>query len=158
MIVLIPKQVVTAVQAASAKHYPLETGGFLIGLRRGQHIEVTGLTHQAEGDIATRLSFERAGPAHRDHIHAAWSKSAEAETLVGDWHSHPNGSRTASSTDRRAWRKLARSVNQPVLGIIECGVPTPSIYLATKSSYWSATELLPCEEGPDYIAFKRGVR
>jgi integrative and conjugative element protein (TIGR02256 family) len=158
MIVLLPRQIVTAVQSASAKHRPLETGGFLIGLRRGQHIEVTGLTEQGYADIATRISFERADSTHRDYVHAAWSKSDALETLVGDWHSHPNSSGAPSSTDRRAWRKLARNVNQSVLGLIESGDSVPSVYLATKSSYWSAIELLPSEQGEDYIAYERRSR
>jgi integrative and conjugative element protein (TIGR02256 family) len=153
MIVLVPKPILGAVREAAAKHFPRETGGFLIGLRRGSHIEVTGLTQQSDGDIATRVSFERISPAHREEVHAAWSKSGKTETLVGDWHSHPNGSGRASSTDRRAWRKLARSLERNVIGMIEFGPVTPSLYLVTKSSYLFAAELQPYEEGSDYLAY-----
>lgn len=150
---LLSKRVVATVHCARARFNPFETGGFLIGVRRGLHIEVTGLTHQAEGDIATRTSFERVGVAHRERIHAAWRTSGEIETLVGDWHSHPRGPRSPSSIDRSAWRTLACSVRQPVLGLIEHGAATPSLYLATELRAPFATELVLCEEGLEHLAF-----
>jgi integrative and conjugative element protein (TIGR02256 family) len=159
--VLVPKEVLAAIRDASHYHHPLETGGFLIGLRRGPHIEVTGLTHQAEGDIATRMTFDRAAPTHRERIHRAWRESIETETLVGDWHSHPEGLGHPSATDRRAWRKLAIALKQPVLGLIETDSIGPNLYLATAARFRSVAELRPCEERLDHITFesaKSGAR
>lgn len=154
MYVLLSKEVLAAICEASRYRYPLETGGFLIGLRRGPHIEVTDLTQQSEGDIATRVTFDRAAAAHRERIHGAWRDSVEIETLVGDWHSHPEGSGHPSSTDRRAWRKLASALKQSVVGLIESDSGKPNLYLATTARFRSVTELRPCEDGADYIAFE----
>jgi integrative and conjugative element protein (TIGR02256 family) len=152
--VLVCKEVLSAIRDASHYRHPLETGGFLIGLRRGPHIEVTGLTQQAEGDIATRASFDRAGPAHRENIHRAWRDSIEIETLVGDWHSHPEGPALPSPTDRRAWRKLVAALKQPVLGLIESDSGKPNLYLVTAARFRSVITLRTCEEGPEHITFE----
>ena len=153
MLVLLHKRVVVAVHAARARHHPNETGGFLIGLRRGINMEVTSLTQQAKGDIATPTSFERAAVEHRNRIHAIWRSSSGFETLVGDWHSHPRGLGAPSWADRKAWRTLARGLQLPVVGLIDSGGSIPSLYLATGSRLRGATRLLPCEEDLYHLAF-----
>lgn len=153
MYVVVSKAVVATIRTASNRYHPLETGGFLIGLRRGPHIEVTGLTQQTAGDVATCVTFERIAPTHREKINRAWRDSLEMETVVGDWHSHPEGPGYPSPTDRRAWRKLAAALNQPVIGLIESESGKLNLYLATAARFRSVTELRSCEDGPDHMAF-----
>lgn len=112
------------------RHLPNETGGFLIGSRRGHHVEVTGLTIQGPGDVASRTTFERRCPSHAERINAAWRASGAIETMVGDWHSHPRGGAVPSEVDSHAWRQLIRSTGLPMVGIIDAGAAVPAVYLA----------------------------
>lgn len=130
-LVLLPKRVVGAVQAERKRHLPRETGGFLIGVRRGPHIEVTSLTEQGPGDASTYTSFDRCCASHRQRIHSVWKLSEGLESLVGDWHSHPRGTSDASSIDRSAWRTLVRTSQQAIVGLIDAGAAVPSLYLAS---------------------------
>lgn len=149
---LLPKWIIATVRRQREEHLPSETGGFLIGERRGPHIQVTGLTHQGRGDIATRTSFERSCPSHRDAIHHAWRLSDGMQSLVGDWHSHPCGSADASSTDMSAWRTLARTSRRPIIGLIDAG-GLPKIYFAAENYRPFATSLEVEEETIDDYAY-----
>lgn len=149
---LLPKWIITTVHRQREEHLPRETGGFLIGERRGPHVQVTGLTRQGRGDIATRTSFERNCPSHRDAIHRAWRLSDGMQSLVGDWHSHPYGSADASSTDMSAWRTLARTSRRPIIGLIDAG-GLPKIYFATENYRPFATLLEVEEEAMDHYAY-----
>lgn len=149
---LFPKRILGTIHAQRERHLPRETGGFLIGERRGPHIDVTSLTQQGRGDIATRNSFERSCGSHRDAIHRAWQRSGGTQSLVGDWHSHPRGTADASSLDIAAWRTLARLSKQPVIGLIDAGA-LPRIYFAAEGNRPFATLLTVEEEALDHYAF-----
>lgn len=149
---IVPKWIKTTIHLQREQHLPCETGGFLIGERRGPHIQVTGLTQQGSGDIATSTSFERNCPSHRDTIHRAWRCSDGMQSLVGDWHSHPLGSATASSTDVSAWRTLARTARKPIIGLIDAG-GLPNIYFAAENRRPFATLLEVEEESLEHYAY-----
>jgi len=149
---LLPKWVIATVHQQREEHLPRETGGFLIGERRGPHIQITGLTHQGQGDIATRTSFERGCSSHREAIHRAWRLSDGMQSLVGDWHSHPCGSADASSTDKSAWRTLARTSRRPIIGLIHAG-GLRKIYFAAEINRPFATLLEVEEEAIDHYAY-----
>lgn len=101
-----------------SRHLPLETGGFLLGLRRGDHIEITDVTTQGSADIAGPMSFERADLSHARIAQAAWESRGRVTAIVGDWHSHPSGRPVPSGIDRKAWRTLTKSLEAPAVGII----------------------------------------
>jgi integrative and conjugative element protein (TIGR02256 family) len=149
---LVPKWIMTAIRLQRGEHLPRETGGFLIGERRGPHIQVTGLTKQGRGDIATCTSFERSCSSHRDAVHHAWRRSDGMQSLVGDWHSHPCGSADASSTDVSAWRTLARTSRKPIIGLIDAG-GLPKAYFAAETNRPFATLLEVEEEALDHYAY-----
>jgi integrative and conjugative element protein (TIGR02256 family) len=127
--ILIPKALHEDLLADRLAHLPRETGGFLIGQRRGPHIEVTTATRQAVDDVATRVSFERADPSHTNLAVDAWTQDGGLSGLVGDWHSHPTGGPHPSGLDERAWRKLATAERAPVVGLI-LGEGSTALYLA----------------------------
>lgn len=149
---LLPKWIITAVRLQREEHLPQETGGFLIGERRGPHIQVTCLTLQGGADIATRTSFERRCSSHRDAIHRVWRLSDGMQSLVGDWHTHPCGSAEASSTDKSAWRTLTRTANRPIIGLIDAG-GLPKIYYASEHNRPLATLLEVEDEAIDHYAY-----
>ncbi|PXA86547.1 hypothetical protein DMC47_34410 [Nostoc sp. 3335mG] len=157
MIVLVPKSVVLAIGLERARHLPLETGGFLIGTRRGPHIDVTGYTDQGPDDVATRTSFERLCASHRARIHAAWKASGHVESLVGDWHSHPIGSANPSSIDCSAWRTLVRTSGKTMVGVVDAGAEIPSVYLAAEAQRPFARQMSLEEEATGMLAFRGEV-
>lgn len=127
--ILMPRSVVENLSTERQRHLPDETGGFLIGLRRGKHIEVTDATYQGPTDRATRYSFERLDPGHERKAAAAWEGRDGLASIIGDWHSHPVGYAEPSGTDRHAWRVLAASVKAPVIGIIMADRGPPGVFL-----------------------------
>ena len=155
MLVLVPQHVLATIRRERSTYLPRETGGFLIGLRRGDHIEVTSLTRQADDDIATSSSFERASASHRKAILAAWTRSAELETLVGDWHSHPDGARHASATDHRSWSKLVKVTGQPVVGLIDCGASLPFAFSSAGRWLNKVAELDKIEDAGGCVVFRK---
>lgn len=116
--VVLPCGLIEDLQRQRRECLPRETGGFLLGLRRGPHLDVTRATRQVEGDVALPYSFHRTGIGHGATAVAQWEASDGYVTIVGDWHSHPYGPPDPSGTDRTAWRDLSRSVRGPVVGII----------------------------------------
>lgn len=154
--VLLSKKVADEIRLARQVRLPKETGGFLIGLRRGPHIEITDLTHQGTGDYASHTSFERRDPRHRKKILASWRASGSTESLVGDWHSHPCGAPEPSATDRKAWKTLAQAVGRPVIGVIEAASSTPGVFLAVRRGIRFGVRLEMVEEGQDYFLFAEG--
>jgi integrative and conjugative element protein (TIGR02256 family) len=149
---LLPKWILGAIHTQRERHLPRETGGFLIGERRGPHIEVTGLTQQGNGDVATNNSFERSCSSHRKAIHRAWRRSDGTQSLIGDWHSHPRGTADASSVDVAAWRTLARISERPVIGLIDDGA-SPQTYFAAEGNQPFAVLLKVAEEAEDHYVF-----
>lgn len=127
--VLIPTTLLAELKAARTAGLPLETGGFLIGRRRGAHLEVTQATYQGVNDVATRTSFDRADRAHTASAVSAWRADAGLSDVVGDWHSHPSGAGAPSDTDLRAWWTLAQAKRRPIVGLI-LGDETLSLHMA----------------------------
>lgn len=116
--VLIPKALVAELVAARGEHLPDETGGFLLGQRRDGDIEIVSATRQGPDDKATPSSFERNDASHHLIAFDRWKRDAGRTGYAGDWHSHPAGDGSPSSTDRRAWSVLYDHSRGPIVGII----------------------------------------
>ena len=116
--VIIPVAIGKAMQAERSKHLPRETGGFLLGLRRGESIEVSEFTPQSTQDQADASSFERIDPDHQRRATKAWVRANGLVGLIGDWHTHPFGAGTPSSADKAAWCTLIDAMDAPGIGII----------------------------------------
>lgn len=143
--ILIPLALIADLEAARATRLPLETGGFLIGRRRGVHLELTRATYQGVYDIATRTSFDRADRAHTDQAVAAWRADKGLSDVVGDWHSHPIGAASPSTTDLHAWHRLAQVKRRPVVGVI-LGDGTFSVFLTAVRGALTSVRLVAIEE------------
>jgi integrative and conjugative element protein (TIGR02256 family) len=116
--VVLPADLLDDLQRRRRMRLPFETGGFLLGKRRGRHLEVTSATDQAPDDVATWRSFERIDRSHGAAAISEWQSSGGVVAIIGDWHSHPYGPPHPSPADRKAWRQLCRAVRGPCLGII----------------------------------------
>lgn len=153
---MVPRAVVDRIRVQRLQCLPVETGGFLLGKRRGHHLEVTGVTEQQAQDIATAYTFERRDPAHAHVIEAEWRRSRALITVIGDWHSHPSGFGNPSGTDKKAWRTLARAVAQPVIGLIDAGTTLPTLFYTHENHLFASTVKLQVvsEEDTD-LAYSR---
>ncbi len=153
---VIPRAVVDRIRAQRLRRLPAETGGFLLGMRRGHHLEITGATEQQAQDVATAYTFERRDPAHARAIESEWRRSKALITVLGDWHTHPYGSGDPSGMDKKAWRTLARAVAQPVIGLIDAGTPLPTFFYTREKTLFASTFKLDVisEEAAD-LAYSR---
>src|SRR5690349_5610152 len=116
--VLLPKTLLARLLEERQRFLPNETGGYLLGLKRRSHIEITDATFQADGDIASPTSFERADRSHFETAVTAWKADEGKTGYVGDWHSHPVGSGTPSGIDRATWASLQRHADTDIVGLI----------------------------------------
>ncbi|MDD2776789.1 MAG: Mov34/MPN/PAD-1 family protein [Gallionella sp.] len=85
-----------------------ESGGILLGLRRGAHFEVTSATAPTQFDKQSRFHFKRDSIGHSTIATEAWKRSGGYITYIGEWHTHPEHNPTPSSIDLQAWRELTR--------------------------------------------------
>lgn len=139
--VLLPRAVLDIMLKERAARLPKETGGFLLGHRRGSHIEIVEATLQAKMDLASETSFERIDLHHRHRAEAVWEWSAGRIGLVGDWHTHPFGPPLPSMADRNAWRKLVASIRGNGVGII-LAEGEPGVFVAPRR--WSLLGAKQC--------------
>jgi integrative and conjugative element protein (TIGR02256 family) len=86
-----------------------ESGGILMGYRRGVHIHVTECTFPHQFDRQSRLRyFRHAGYHHRIAVQR-WYETGETLDYVGEWHTHPEDAPVPSSIDVFHWRQIAES-------------------------------------------------
>lgn len=82
-----------------------EAGGILIGSYRENHIHIVSATTPKSEDIRTRFSFFRRSPEHQAIATRAWKSSKKTQTIVGEWHTHPENDPAPSSLDLAEWWK-----------------------------------------------------
>lgn len=95
-----------------------EAGGILLGLRRGDHVHVRGLTQPGPDDRRSRTSFHRARAFHQEQALQQWRASGGMTDYLGEWHTHPESAPTPSGTDIAEWRALQRCYPDPLLFLI----------------------------------------
>ena len=102
---------------------PWEVGGWLLGYwteDRSTIIVTHGTPPAARGSA---FGITISGRGHRGRFDEAWASTNGKVTFIGDWHTHPGGPTTPSSTDRRAMRQLAKDGDY--------GTPEPLIAIAS---------------------------
>lgn len=156
-LVVLPRSLSKRLIDERAQRMPLETGGFLLGLRRGDDMEVTDVTSQGMGDRATRYSFERRGAHHQRSATQAWNDGGGLVGLIGDWHSHPSGGGEASETDYHAWGKLLKSIRKPGVGVIASPAGLSIYRLEQLRRRVFATEMVLIEESDTDLVFASGA-
>jgi integrative and conjugative element protein (TIGR02256 family) len=96
-----------------------ESGGILLGYRRGAHLHVVQATTPGHGDHGTRGSFRRSANGHREQALSGWHSSDHTLDYLGEWHTHPEPMPSPSGTDHRAWRELlAARLGRPLVFMI----------------------------------------
>lgn len=115
----------SAVLATFAGHAQLapnatECGGILLGMVRGNNLQVTEATTPFPRDKQKRFCFERTPYGHRKIAAARWLSSSGLVRYLGEWHTHPEDTPSPSEIDRNEWATLAarRKDGRPTLSII----------------------------------------
>jgi len=95
-----------------------ESGGVLIGERRGVHVWVRTATPPQRSDLRTRTSFLRRSKKHQEMVNDAWRLSDGAQVYVGEWHTHPEHMPRPSLVDRAGLLVRAMQARQSLVVLI----------------------------------------
>lgn len=107
------------------KNTDAEAGGILLGLRRDDHLHVTGLTTPCPADQRSRMGFQRKDEFHQAKALVAWQESGGVVDYIGEWHSHPERHPSPSSIDIREWKSICLFQRKPMVFLI-AGTFAPS--------------------------------
>lgn len=99
-----------------------ESGGVLLGYRRGVHLHVTRATTPTAHDRRSRTSFERAADGHQAVALEHWSSSSGTGDYLGEWHTHPQDHPTPSGTDLVEWKKILAVPNTKHMVFLIVGI------------------------------------
>ena len=95
-----------------------ESGGILIGERRGRYWVVTDITTPMKGDIQSRVQFVRQDPGHIRASKKICKKSKNSRTYMGEWHTHPQVIPQPSSVDLASWKSIKMDKGSSLVFII----------------------------------------
>lgn len=109
-----------------------ESGGILLGYRRGSHLHIVAATTPQHDDQRMRFRFFRRDLNHQKIAIRQWNLSGNTMDYVGEWHTHPEQDPTPSALDLSEWRKIC-SARQ-----------TQMVFLITG---WTGTLWLGIDEG-----------
>jgi integrative and conjugative element protein (TIGR02256 family) len=107
----IPMTAVERLANAAAAEYPLETGGLIIGYwANSREAVITGVSLSGPKARHSRYSYRPDYEHDIEVIRNVYDASAGVQTYLGDWHTHPNTTRSyLSFKDRRALHRIANS-------------------------------------------------
>lgn len=95
-----------------------ESGGILLGYRRGAHLHVTMATAPQAGDRGWRYLFKRSARHHQEIALHQWNESGRKIDYLGEWHTHPELHPSPSATDLSEWRKICSQRQAPMVFLI----------------------------------------
>lgn len=95
-----------------------ESGGILIGERRGRYWVVTDITTPMKRDIQSRGRFIRQDPGHIKASRKIGKISKNLRTYMGEWHTHPQSIPQPSSVDLASWKSIEIEIGSPLVFII----------------------------------------
>ncbi|PLR21923.1 hypothetical protein SGCZBJ_20375 [Caulobacter zeae] len=128
---------------AGRSRFEMETGGVLVGCRRGGYLHVTDASAPQASDRASPFRFWRSPQGHQAFAEAAWRKSRGHVSYIGEWHSHPEDEPSPSSIDRQSWATTFASHQRPLVFVI---VGRQGLWLSVQSSSASAKALIVRED------------
>jgi integrative and conjugative element protein (TIGR02256 family) len=102
-----PRALLTQIMEQGNQHAPVETGGMLLGWRQERAIVVTAQVEAGPGALRGPRSFTPDGDWQQRRLEEAYEQSGRSVTYLGDWHSHPRGSRHPSPKDRETAAAVA---------------------------------------------------
>jgi integrative and conjugative element protein (TIGR02256 family) len=123
-LVQLPDSLLNVMKAVASDAMPNETGGTLVGhYSEDRRVAfVTQILASTTGARRERSGFFRPSDSVDDQLAKVYRESKGCTHYLGDWHSHPMGNPTPSSTDLSTLRGLAQSTrvatDTPVMIIV----------------------------------------
>lgn len=128
----IDRAVVESILSAAHKSRPFEVGGVLLGPANADRPLITLLIGPGSKSRATRVSFEPDYEYQQAELDRLYEQHDGNLAYLGDWHSHPSGSCTPSTTDVRALLEIRAKPDarcpDPVM--IICGGRSGNVFRA----------------------------
>lgn len=93
-------------QAEADLHYPLETGGIMLGWENGD-IVVSNIIGPGPRAVHRRASFDPDTEWQDHQLAEKYEASGRTLVYLGDWHTHPGGAPTPSRRDRKTLATIA---------------------------------------------------
>lgn len=115
-----------------------ESGGVIIGERRGKHLVVRMISIPNQDDIRKRNFVDRIGAHHQKVVNKAFEDTDGTWQYLGEWHTHPEDYPSPSGTDLKSWNTNLKS-NDPFVLII-----------VGRIKFWVAKKI-----GPKIISLKQ---
>lgn len=144
------QDVLDFVIAEAERALPFETGGAFLGYwSKPEHeVVVTHAVGPGPKALHARDRFVPDSEFHEKEIAYRYTDSERLLSYLGDWHSHPQGTGSLSSTDRRTLKLIAdhqpARATTPIMGV-----------LSTPGSWWLRVWSLLPRRIVDRIAFRR---
>jgi integrative and conjugative element protein (TIGR02256 family) len=124
MKVWISSDILRSLTSEANEHYPLETGGVLIGYWvEPTTVVVTASVGSGPASVHSRFSYQHDHDWEASKIAERYEQSSRLEVYIGDWHTHPDSSRgDLSYADRRSIRRVIKSpearIACPLMGVL----------------------------------------
>jgi integrative and conjugative element protein (TIGR02256 family) len=112
----------------AGSHAPNETGGILLGYRHSAtEVVITDAIGPGPTADHRRTGFRPDAQWQTRELARRYHEAGRRIEYLGDWHTHPGGTTTPSSTDRRTLHAIARHPEarcpQPIMAIIAAEHP-----------------------------------
>lgn len=133
MTVWLARHALRAMQIEGAEKYPLESGGILLGWRRGEDKVVVDIVGPGANALHGRTRFL---PDHKwqvREIDRIFGQTNGDIDYLGDWHTHPDGIAAMSDEDSRTLFRIAKRVRGALMAIL-----AGPDYFAEELGCWSA--------------------
>lgn len=108
--VLVPASVMREMEEEAERHAPHETGGVLLGFAdhvNPRWVQITLQVGPGPHAVHENHHFEPDAMWQTQQVAAAYASSGRISAYLGDWHSHPHGTKRPSGLDRSTARRIA---------------------------------------------------
>jgi integrative and conjugative element protein (TIGR02256 family) len=112
-----------------------ESGGILLGRRRGRHLEVLMATEPSSHDKRSPFFFVREAKGHAEVAEQAWIRGEHQVDYLGEWHTHPQTIPIPSGIDRVEWCKLVQQRPEKTLLTVVAGTKELRVEIGDRVGY-----------------------
>lgn len=120
--IFIHKSLIKLILKEVKMHYPLETGGMLLGYLEDKNYYIMDLIDCGPDAVHKCDYFLPDGKYQQPILEQKYYKSNGKITFLGDWHSHPDGDSYLSKLDKKTLKNISEDegaqITEPIFIII----------------------------------------